>query len=379
MVAVDFATPSSVDRAGNIKFQDFLPFYVSGRLASQQRAADLYNRSTTAQIMREIVPESSRFNLPILYGPQVALFFDPLAALPFFIAALLWTAISTATYAICTLLLWRLCPRLWAFSTLALILGLAFPPFFHMLVRGQNSAMALACFVAALLAFSSDRPYLAGLALGMLVFKPQLAIAALIVMTVTLEGKVLTGFLISAASQFGIAWAFAGTATLRAYVDLLWHFRNLLPSIEPSLSDAHCLRAFWEMILPWPTTAEASYAISAFFVLAMAIGSWKSYGPLALRFSSLLVATVLVSPHLYVYDLLILAPMFLLLADWLANDLSTTARSSVAVLLYLAFLSTLVAPITKFTHFQFSVPVLFLLQWMLYRILRPAARHLATT
>jgi hypothetical protein len=372
VVAVDFATPSLVDRAGNIKFQDFLSFYVSGRLASQHRAADLYNGAVTAQVMREIVPESSRFKLPILYGPQVALFFQPLGAMPFLAAALLWTTISLALYAACSLVLWRQCPRLHAFPVLAVILALAFPPFFHTIVRGQNSALALASFVAAFLAFGSDQHYLAGLALGTLVFKPQLAVAALIVMLAAFAGKVLTGFLVSVATQLGIAWAFAGTATLRLYVDLLWHFRKLLPSIEPSLSDAHCLRALWEMLLPWPAAATAAYAISAVAVLAMAIVSWKSPGPLALRFSSLLIATVLVSPHLYVYDLLILAPMFLLLADWLVDDFSTTTHSWVAVLLYLAFLLTLIAPITRITHVQFSVPVLVALQWMLYRILHPS-------
>src|SRR5450432_854163 len=39
--AVDFATPGIFDRAGNIKFQDFLPLYISAKLISQHRAAEL--------------------------------------------------------------------------------------------------------------------------------------------------------------------------------------------------------------------------------------------------------------------------------------------------------------------------------------------------
>src|SRR5947209_4570606 len=33
--AIDFATTGLFDRAGNIKFQDFLPFYISAKLVAQ--------------------------------------------------------------------------------------------------------------------------------------------------------------------------------------------------------------------------------------------------------------------------------------------------------------------------------------------------------
>ena len=37
--AVDFATPGLFDRAGNIKFQDFLPDYVSAQLIAHGRSS----------------------------------------------------------------------------------------------------------------------------------------------------------------------------------------------------------------------------------------------------------------------------------------------------------------------------------------------------
>ena len=33
--AIDFATPDLLDRAGNIKFQDFLPSYIAAQLIAQ--------------------------------------------------------------------------------------------------------------------------------------------------------------------------------------------------------------------------------------------------------------------------------------------------------------------------------------------------------
>ena len=57
--AVDFATPGIFDRAGNIKFQDFLPLYVSARLIAQQRAAEIYDPLVTAQMMAQIIAEGT--------------------------------------------------------------------------------------------------------------------------------------------------------------------------------------------------------------------------------------------------------------------------------------------------------------------------------
>ena len=63
------------------------------------------------------------------------------------------------------------------------------------------------------------------------------------------------------------------------------------------------------------------------------------------------LATVLVAPHLTVYDLVILAPAFLWIADWLANHSSPR----IAWLLYLSCLLPFAGPLARWTHLQLSV------------------------
>ena len=84
--------------------------------------------------------------------------------------------------------------------------------------------------------------------------------------------------------------------------------RDVLPLLEPRLYQTHSLRSFWSLLLPWPRVAFALYVVSALAVLVLAVRVWKSGASLPVRFSALLLATVLVSPHLTVYDLVILAP-----------------------------------------------------------------------
>jgi len=99
------------------------------------------------------------------------------------------------------------------------------------------------------------------------------------------------------------------------------------------------------------------YVASAVLILGATIALWKrrSGVPLAMRFSALLLATVLVSPHLTVYDLVILAPAILMLADWLIGQSGGQTVRGIRTLLYLVYVLPLLGPITRWTHVQLSV------------------------
>ena len=66
--------------------------------------------------------------------------------------------------------------------------------------------------------------------------------------------------------------------------------------------------------------------LSTVVVVALAFRAWQGARSLEVRFAALLLASVLVAPHLTIYDLVILAPALLLLANWLPVN---TRRQSV--------------------------------------------------
>ena len=129
--------------------------------------------------------------------------------------------------------------------------------------------------------------------------------------------------------------------------------------------------------MPWPTVALVLYVLSSIVVLVIAAASWRLHGALALRFSALVFASVLINPHLFVYDLLVLAPALLLLADWAIGHadhyLYLYLSPQISVLVYLAFVLPLLGPLTVWTHLQLSVPVFFAIQAMVLSILRNGA------
>lgn len=393
--AFDFLTPSVFDRAANIKFQDFLSFYISGDLIAQGRTADLYNEPLRRTEMLGIAQprdgvhtswfflsaqSPANVSIPNLYGPQVALLFVSFARLPFLMAAQIWVVLNLLLYFICVYVVWRHCDYLRALGGVTAIAAVAFPPLFHFFVRGQLSVLVLACFTAAFLALRADRRWLAGIALGFLIFKPQFMVAIPLILLLAQAWKLCAGMFISAAAQLVFARIYFGAAVMRSYFDMLMQAPRWISSAELRLApiQMHSLRSFWQLLIPFPSVSLALYALTAIAAIAMAAVVWKSKMPLSLRFSALTLAAILANPHLFVYDLLVFGLPLLLLTDWIAGNHESAAATSLAVLLYLAFVLPLFGPVSRWTHLQLSVPVFAAILWILLRFKAPSPK-LATT
>ena len=213
--AADLATPGLHDRNGLIKGTDFLHFYTLGTLALNKDGNQLYDMQAQSDLMRQIVPGTSATLYVPLYGPQVSLLFSPFARLPYGWALLAWLLVNVIIYGLCVYAIWKSCPNLQRYRWTVLILAMAFPGFFHLIAWGQTSGLALGCFTLAFLAMRSRRLFLAGLAIGCLIFKPQLGLAAAVLFVLSGEGKTVLGAVLSALAQLAVGWGRYGTPVMR--------------------------------------------------------------------------------------------------------------------------------------------------------------------
>jgi hypothetical protein len=91
-------------------------------------------------------------------------------------------------------------------------------------------------------------------------------------------------------------------------------------------------------------------------VLALTVRLWRTSVPLGIRYSGLILATLLVSPHVGVYELVLLAPAFILTAS--ESERSADAlRRTFRVVLSLAYLVPVFGGLAAITHVQLSIPV----------------------
>src|SRR5271156_4820439 len=250
----NMATPGLVDRAGNLKGTDFLHFYTLGSLALTHRCAELYlyNMKAQSELAAQRVPAAAGIHYLPLYPPQVSILFAPFARLSYPWALICWLTLSSLIYGLCGYALWRACPNLRKYRFTVLTLALAF------------------------FALRAQREFLAGLALGCLIFKPQLGVAAAVIFVDVRRWRVIAGALLSASVQLAVAWMYYGPDSLRTWIQTLSRLPSLLRLLEPKLYQTHCLRTFWTMLVRWPHLALALYIVTALLVLALAARCWQS-------------------------------------------------------------------------------------------------------
>ena len=369
------ATPGLRDRNGNLKGTDFLHFYTLGVIAAENREVALYDVNAQAALAAQRVPDAAGIRYLPLYPPQVSILFAPLSFLPYGSALVAWWFLIAAIYGFCCYGVWRTCPNLWPYAGTVAIATVAFPAFFNLIAWGQTSALALACFTLALLFLRQRSEFLAGICLGCLIFKPQLGIAACIVFIATGAWRMIFGGILSAGTQLAIGIFYYRTGAFRQWLRVLMKVPQTTAAFEPRPYQTHCLRTFWEMLFPWSGVAVTLYLITAIIVLGVLIVAWRPGRrvPLELRYSLLLLATVLISPHLTVYDLVILAPAILLLADWLLGQPENKMGRRMKTLLYLVYLLPLIGYLSRWTHLQLSVIAMAGLYYLVWRASRDTA------
>jgi alpha-1,2-mannosyltransferase len=379
--------------------RDFAHFYTQGVIAIERDAASLYDMERMADVAQRILPGHQRVLYPPVYGPQMSLLFGPLAMLPYVPARHLWLAITLLVYGACTYAIWRVCPRLRNMPGTVALLLIAAPALHYVAGFLQVSVLGLVCVTGGYLALRAKRPFVAGLAFGSLAYKPPLALGvgsvlacAAIMRPRSEDGRIALGAIVAAVAQLAIGTLYWGPSILPAYVAALTRLPDVASAMEPNKYHMHSWRTFFDLLgLPGPF-AFGAYAMASAATLAVAVRCWLSTGPLALRFAALIIATVLVDPHLYAYDLVLLIPGFLLLWDWILSQRDQRVRDVLPAgvpkglqrrsfnalflwLLYICYLSPLFVTLADVGRIQSSPLLLGLLGLVILGVLRSGTRR----
>jgi hypothetical protein len=360
VLAFDYSVPGPVDRFGKAKGTDFVHFYVSGSLAREapDRLFDFEAHHTRG---RAITPDANEAIYVPIESPQVALAFAPLTTLPYTAALAVWMVLAGLVYAGAAWLMWTVCPALRMRKHDVMACCVACPAFYSTVLHGQLSIVSLAAVCAGLLAIARGRLFAAGLAFGCLVFKPHWVLAAGAVFVLAREWRVVAGIAVSAAAQLSVTYAIVGRAVMTAYVTALRSIAAVADLLEPR---AGCsLRAFFKVFVPNPALAAALYAAAAFVTLVVAARVWRSGARFEIRASTIVIAMLLISPHAYEYDLILLVPVFFLIANLAASTELPKPRLlhwALAALFVAPLLNTLPAPV----RLQFSVTAMAVVMWL---------------
>jgi hypothetical protein len=113
-------------------------------------------------------------------------------------------------------------------TSLMLCFALAFPPFLlFTLVNGQLSSVAVFCIGSTIYQEKHQQPFLSGLSLSLLAYKPTLLLLIFPMLFLTRRFKALVGFLTGTVTLIAISTAFVGWQIWPAYARLIQAFQKL--------------------------------------------------------------------------------------------------------------------------------------------------------
>ena len=345
-----------MDRSGHVKGHDFTHFYVLGQIGAERATSDLYSYDAQSARLDAIAQRFPGRFLPV-YPPQTAIALAPLGRLPYLTALGVWWGLSLIVYAACCWCLWRFESSIrWLGRWPIVILAAGYAPLHSVIASGQTSAFALGLFTLAWVAFRFRRPFLAGVALGALAYKPSLGLVFPIVFLVVGEFTALAGAAISIIAQLMIAAAWFGTGVFHRFLDNARSLVGQVALLEPQPWQMHSLRSFFSLLLPWSGAALIAYVSAAVVLIWVAIRAWRSNAPLSSRYAVLVLVTLLVDPHVNSYDLVMLICALLLAGAWILSQPKLDPR--LITFLGLVYYSPALETVTRFTHFQISVPAI---------------------
>ena len=177
------------------------------------------------------------------------------------------------------------------------------------------------------------------------------------------SGESLAVFCSGLLLQAGITVVVCGREAVVAYLTTTLRVLGDTTLIEPKDERfTHALRMSLESLVPHGVATVGWLAASALFGW-MAVRVWRHSEDWALRMSALLLATLLISPHVQAYDAILLAPATLWLACWAASTRQAAVMAGIVVLA-VAF----VVPSARLWGVPLTLP---LMAWLLWRCQRP--------
>jgi len=355
--AYTLSTPGLFDRNGTLKGVDFLQFHTAAHMVASGEGAQLYDWDAFAARLTSLIPGTGDLLFLSVYPPQLAVGLAPLGRLPYGWALAAWTLVTILLYAICVRVIARQFPAAsphlpwW-------LLALAFVPFQQLLAHGQASILVLVCLTGAWLSLRRERWGLFGFFLGSLFFKPSFLVAPAAAIVVAPRPLVLAGVAFGAAAQLALVSLALGPGVWTAYAGKAVVLLTTPELFEPKPWQMHSLKGFWQLLLGTNAASFALWVVSSLAVLALFAYVWRRARSSDLRMGALVIAAVLMNPHLYVYDLVALAVAFGALVRWALDAPRSGSSRQTLALLYLLWWVPLIGPLAALTRVQLTSIVL---------------------
>jgi hypothetical protein len=278
---------------------DFINVYAAGRMVLDGHPALAWDWDLQKQIELAVLKQDFVGYFAWHYPPPFLFVAAFLAQFPYTVAFISWVAASLVPYlAVIRLIVGR---------SFGLMLAVAFPMVLNNALVGQNGFLT-AALIGGTLFFLPTRPIVSGICLGLLTYKPQYGLLFPLVLIAAAEWTVFVTAGIVAVALAAVSWLAFGTESWQAFFHWMpmfsqaflvegkatwWKLQSVLSMVRYLGGSEHLA---WT--LQWIMTASVAVTL---------VTIWRSKVRYSLKAASLAVGTLLVTPYLFLYDMMVLA------------------------------------------------------------------------
>jgi hypothetical protein len=288
-----------IDRNGKPIGTDFSNVYAAGELTWQGKPADAY--SPALQHAAEKATFGGR-EVPFFGWHYPPFFFAVaflVAALPYAFGLALWLIASFAAYlAMLRAILPR--PETWLIAS-------AFPAVFVNIGHGQNGFLTAALLGGAL-HLIDRRPWIAGILIGLLAYKPQFGVMIPIALLAGQRWSSVLAAIATIAALVGLSFAALGGNVWHAFADSMNFTQTVV--LEQGGTGWEKIQSAFSAARNWGADVKTAYAIQIALGVTLAATLawlWHSDAAFELKASALATASLLATPYVLDYDLVVLA------------------------------------------------------------------------
>jgi hypothetical protein len=330
----------TLDGLGRPLGTDFSNVWTAGKMALEGRAADVWVWRHHFDVQQALHGKAGVDVFGWHYPPPFLLVAAALATIPYVPALVVW---QLATLVPFTWMMVRLVPR-----RETLLLTLAAPVTLVCLMHGHNGFLT-ALLLGGGLMLLDKRPFLAGVLLGCLVYKPQLALILPPLLLAGRNWRAVGGALVSTGLLVALTLALWGWPVWQAFLDSLPLTRSVI--IEQGVTGWHKIMSPFAVIRMWGGGIALAYAVQALATLAAIVAvvwiAWSKHVS-ELRNALVCAAVLVATPYVLDYDYVVLLPALAFLwVDGERHGFQPWDKTLIA----LAWLAPLVArPIAQYTY-----------------------------
>jgi hypothetical protein len=299
MIAWCVLSDGMIDPNGKPLGTDFSNVYAAGELTLKGQPEAAYDP------VRQHVAEREVFggrNVPFYgwhYPPLFLFAAAALALLSYGWALFAWMALTLAGY---LLTVRAVVPR-----TEALMIALAFPAVLVNIGHGQNGFLTAALLGGGLVLLDR-RPVVAGILIGLLAYKPQFGVLIPLVLVATGRWQVFAAAAVTVIVASAATFAAFGAESWYAFAESTGFTRHVV--LEAGGTGWQKIQSIFAAARMWGANIEIAYAAQfaiGALVAASLVWLWRSPAAFALKAAALATGSLLATPYVLDYDLVVLA------------------------------------------------------------------------